>query len=135
MTYDERLAQFNLHCLECRRLYLDALFLGKLKFHIIHLSLHDLQRKIPLCIITALPNCLLLIASHFISSLFALYAYGIVCTMILLLRIIFALFAVFCIMLILYHICGGVFNGSYRAFTLPLCQHLLVHLSLHEINK
>ena len=31
MTYDERLAHLNLHRLECRRLYLDMLFLGKLK--------------------------------------------------------------------------------------------------------
>ena len=41
MTYDERLAYLNLHRLECRRLYLDMLFLGKLRFNIIHLSLHD----------------------------------------------------------------------------------------------
>ena len=41
MTYDERLAHLNLHRLECRRLYLDMLFLGKLKYNIIHLSLHD----------------------------------------------------------------------------------------------
>ena len=36
MTYDERLAHLHLHRLECRRLYLDMLFLGKLKFNIIH---------------------------------------------------------------------------------------------------
>ena len=41
MTYDEHLAHLNLHRLECRRLYLDMLFLGKLKYNIIHLSLHD----------------------------------------------------------------------------------------------
>ena len=41
MTYDERLAHLNLHRLECRRLYLDMIFLGKLKFNIIHLTLHD----------------------------------------------------------------------------------------------
>ena len=34
MTYDERLAHLNLHHLECRRLCLDKLFLGKL--NIIH---------------------------------------------------------------------------------------------------
>ena len=38
MTYDERLAHLNLHRLECRRLYFDMLFLGKLKYNIIHLS-------------------------------------------------------------------------------------------------
>ena len=37
MTYDKRLAYLNLHRLECKRLYLDMLFLGKLTFNIIHL--------------------------------------------------------------------------------------------------
>ena len=41
MTYDERLAHLNLHRLECRRLYLDMIFSGKLKFNITYLSLHD----------------------------------------------------------------------------------------------
>ena len=43
MTYDECLAHLNLHRLECRRLYLDMLLLGKLEFDIIHLCLHDLS--------------------------------------------------------------------------------------------
>ena len=84
MTYDERLAHLNLHRSECRRLNLDKLFLGKLKYNIIHLSLRDFSAQnstFPLCITTALSHCLLLTTYHFTFSLFALYVYGMVCTM------------------------------------------------------
>ena len=45
ITYDKRLTHLNLHRLKCRRLYLDMLFLGKLKFNIMHLSLHDFSAQ------------------------------------------------------------------------------------------
>ena len=44
-SYDDRLNYLGLCRLETRRLYLDLMLLGKLKFNFMHLSLHDLTIK------------------------------------------------------------------------------------------
>jgi hypothetical protein len=41
LTYDERLVKLGIQRLESRRLFLDVLFLAKLKFNLLHLSLDD----------------------------------------------------------------------------------------------
>ena len=135
MTYDERFAHLNLHRLECRRLYLDMLFLGKLKYNIIHLSLHDFSVQnftLHNYRFISLPSSNR--KSFYFVTVRSVRLWNSMHHDVTSARN-FALFAVFCIMLILYLICGGVFDGSFRAFTLLLYLHLPVHLSIHEINK
>ena len=90
--------------------------------------------KIPLCITTALSHCLFLIASHFISSLCARSLWNSMHHDVTSAHN-------FCTFHCLLHNVNfvpylqGMFNSSSQVFMLPLYQHLLVHLSLHEINK
>ncbi len=121
LPYNEHLYMLDLLRLESRRLYLDVLFLAKLKFNCFHLTLNGFNIRVSNLHnnrFISLPSYSRV--SRIISILYVRFVYEIHYITMLLLLEQSMYFVIYYLILILSHICWGILNGLCKAFTLKV---------------